>query len=121
MKILVTMFVAFISVNANALTLSCSIEEGMAWKQFEISGAGTDQISLKITKTNEMREADLGSVAILENVKAVTIHGRQFNHFYGTFMNGKPQKTISVWLSQDHKTLTRIYEGKNYNYTCVKY
>lgn len=100
-----------------AKTLICLSDE-VAWAQVKISGAGEKSISIEILETTPNRRADLGSVAYLDYVRTVKPRGRTFFNYQGKFVGGRPQKSWSVYLSEDQKTLTVFGSGQPYDYSC---
>ena len=118
MKNILVVMMMFLSISASAAvkSLQC-LNDQARWTSFGINIDSPKQVSLKIL--DAVSKDEIGLVAHLSFVDAVSPNGRIFLHYKGTFINpGNFQKTVAIYLSQDLKTLTRMIKGDAYNYSC---
>lgn len=115
MKIIL-LLAAFGITKAQARTLTC-ITDQLAWTKIQVYNAGTNSIVIKILDTVLNRREDIGATANLNYARSVNPNGRIFFNYRGEFIGGHPQKTLSIYLSKDNRTLTALRSGA-YNYIC---
>lgn len=112
-----TIVLAALPAVSGAKTLKCVVSDAR-WTALAIKIEDPTHVGFKILETNEAAKPETGLTAELSYLETVNPGGRVFFHYRGPFLNQKYQKTVSIYLSQDLKTLTRLMEGTPLNYSC---
>lgn len=107
----------FMLLQAKGRALMCESDQ-VAWTTVEINHKREGLISFRIMGATRNREKDIGNVASLRYKRTVRPRGRVFFNYKGEFEPGFHQKTLSIYLSEDNKTLTVFGSGKPYDYRC---